>query len=210
MLALRRACTEAKELLSSENEAHIPVLLPSADTTVSLTRRQFERMIEPRIADTIRSLEAAVASAHISERELTSVLLVGGSSRIPLVADMVRSRFGSIVAVDIDPLYAVARGAAIEAGRRGAALSGDPTAAGPLGGAGNGSSAQDAASLRQAGFPRQGDPLRQFDPQRQGDPQPQFNPYQQVARQPEADAYRQPGPVQPRQLRTSGRPVPTG
>ncbi|MEA3214476.1 MAG: hypothetical protein QOJ19_632 [Acidimicrobiia bacterium] len=195
MLALRRACTEAKELLSSENEAHIPVLLPSADTTVSLTRRQFERMIEPRIADTIRSLEAAVASAHISERELTSVLLVGGSSRIPLVADMVRSRFGSIVAVDIDPLYAVARGAAIEAGRRGAALSGDPTAAGPLGGAGNGSSAQDAASLRQAGFPRQGDPLRQFDPQRQGDPQPQFNPYQQVARQPEADAYRQPGPA---------------
>jgi formylglycine-generating enzyme required for sulfatase activity/actin-like ATPase involved in cell morphogenesis len=116
MLRLRRACMEAKELLSTEHEVQIPVLLPGVDTTVNLQRPQFEAMITPRIEDTLTALDAAIASAGIGRDQLHAVLLVGGSSRIPLVSTKLQERFGSLVAGDIDPLYAVARGAALAAG----------------------------------------------------------------------------------------------
>ena len=116
MLHLRRACMEAKELLSSEQDVQIPVLLPGVDTTVSLNRVQFEAMITPRLEDSISALEAAISSVGADASQLSAVLLVGGSSRIPLVSSLLRQRFGSLVAGDIDPLYAVARGAALAAG----------------------------------------------------------------------------------------------
>ena len=75
-------------------------------------------MIAPRIEDSISALETAVASAGLTPGQLDTVLLVGGSSRIPLVGRMLRDRFGELVAVDVDPLYAVARGAAIAARAR--------------------------------------------------------------------------------------------
>ncbi|MCC6438974.1 MAG: Hsp70 family protein [Acidimicrobiales bacterium] len=126
MLHLRRACMEAKELLSSETDVQIPVLLPGIDTTISLTRVQFEAMITPRLEDSISALDAAIASAGVRPDELNAVLMVGGSSRIPLVSQMLTKRFGGLVAGDIDPLYAVARGAALAAG----VAAGDPVGSG--------------------------------------------------------------------------------
>ena len=125
MVHLRRACREAKELLSTEDHAVIPVLLPGVDTTISLERWQLEAMIRPRIEESLRSLDAAISSAGISPTGLTAVLLVGGSSRIPLVRSILREQYGDRVARDVDPLYAVARGAAVAAG------SGRSDAAGP-------------------------------------------------------------------------------
>ena len=130
MLHLRRACMEAKELLSSEQEVAIPVLLPGVEATVPLSRRQFEAMIAPRIEDSISALDTAVASAGLTPGQLDTVLLVGGSSRIPLVGRMLRDRFGALVAVDVDPLYAVARGAAIAARAHGGRAASPGAAAG--------------------------------------------------------------------------------
>ncbi len=114
MLHLRRSCSEAKELLSSEQDVTIPVLLPGVDTTLTLTRPEFENMIRPKIDDSITSLESALASAGVSGNE-TTIVLVGGSSRIPLIREELEHRFGPVVANDVDPLYAIARGAAVAA-----------------------------------------------------------------------------------------------
>lgn len=114
MLHLRRSCSEAKELLSSERDVTIPVLLPGVDTTLTLTRPEFENMIRPKIDDSITSLESALASAGVPGNEAT-IVLVGGSSRIPLIREELAHRFGPVVANDVDPLYAIARGAAVAA-----------------------------------------------------------------------------------------------
>jgi formylglycine-generating enzyme required for sulfatase activity/actin-like ATPase involved in cell morphogenesis len=115
LLQLRRSCVEAKELLSTEMEARIPVMLPGSHTTVPLTRADFETMIRPRIDDSFVALDQALAGAGVRAVDLSALLLVGGSSRIPLIARLLRERYGQVVAADIDPLYAVARGAAIAA-----------------------------------------------------------------------------------------------
>jgi formylglycine-generating enzyme required for sulfatase activity/actin-like ATPase involved in cell morphogenesis len=121
MLQLRRACREAKELLSSETEVQIPVLLPGLDTVVRLTRPQFDAMIGLRVQDSIAALDTAIDSAGVQPGELSAILLVGGSSRVPLVAGMLQAHFGPLVAADIDPLYAVCRGAVLAAAGSGAA-----------------------------------------------------------------------------------------
>ena len=113
LATLRAACREAKEALSSDTDVTIPVMLPSVHTEVRLTRGEFEDMIRPRVRETTRALERTVRSAGVSMDDLSSVLLVGGASRIPLVAEMVREGTGRPVAVDTHPKHAVAMGAAL-------------------------------------------------------------------------------------------------
>ncbi|HEX8803266.1 MAG TPA: Hsp70 family protein, partial [Acidimicrobiales bacterium] len=115
MARLRHDCVEAKEALSADTDVTIPVLLPGVHTEVRLTRAEFEEMVRPGLADTIAALERAVRSAGVDGDEVTRVLLVGGSSRIPLVGQLVGSALGRPVAVDAHPKYGVALGAAIVA-----------------------------------------------------------------------------------------------
>lgn len=110
---LRNDCVEAKEALSSDTQVSIPVLLPGIQTEVRLTRGEFETMIRPTLEGTISALNRALRSADLSSEDLTAVLLVGGSSRIPLVAEMVGAELGRPVAVDAHPKHAVALGAAL-------------------------------------------------------------------------------------------------
>ncbi|MBW0100805.1 Hsp70 family protein, partial [Pseudonocardia sp. KRD-184] len=110
---VRRDCTEAKEALSSDTEVSIPVLLPAARGSVRLHRSEFESMIRPYVEETVAALRSAVGSAGLTPDQLTAVLLVGGSSRIPLVAQLVSEQLGRPVAVDADPKNAIAKGAAL-------------------------------------------------------------------------------------------------
>jgi actin-like ATPase involved in cell morphogenesis len=110
---LRRECVEAKEALSSDTEATIPVLLPELRTQSRLTRGEFEAMIRPALEETVLSLRRAVVSAGLTPDDLTAVLLVGGSSRIPLVSQLVSDELSRPVAVDADPKTAIAMGAAL-------------------------------------------------------------------------------------------------
>ena len=112
LVGLRQECTLAKEALSADTEATIPVLLPGDHTQIRLTRGEFEDMIRPALADTLVTLRGALRSASIVEADLTAVLLVGGSSRIPLVAKMISAELRCPVAVDTHPTHAVALGAA--------------------------------------------------------------------------------------------------
>lgn len=113
--ALRRQCTEAKEALSADTEVTIPVLAPGVQSQVRLVRSEFEDMIRPQVAETVEALRRAVRSAGLEPPDLDAVLLVGGSSRVPLVAQLVSAELGRPVAVDADPQAAIALGAALSA-----------------------------------------------------------------------------------------------
>jgi hypothetical protein len=111
--AIRRECVDAKEALSSDTEVSIPVLTPAAQGAVRLHRTEFEGLIRPQIEATVEALRRAVHSAGLIPTQLSAVLLVGGSSRIPLVASLVSEQLGRPVAVDADPKKAIALGAAL-------------------------------------------------------------------------------------------------
>ena len=112
VIRLRHECVTAKEALSADTETAIPVLLPDLQTEVRLTRGEFERMIRPAIGATIGSLRRALQSAEIDPDQLHTVLLVGGSSRIPMVGHLVSAELGCPTSVDTHPKHAVALGAA--------------------------------------------------------------------------------------------------
>ena len=111
-IRLRHECVTAKETLSADTETIIPVLLPEQQTEVRLTRGEFEKMIRPAIGATIASLRRALQSARIDPAQLHTVLLVGGSSRIPMVAHLVSAELGRPTSVDTHPKHAIALGAA--------------------------------------------------------------------------------------------------
>ena len=126
VVKLRHDCVDAKEALSAETDVSIPVLLPNRHTEVRLTRPEFEAMIRPAINETIVALRRAVDSAGIGLEQVAAVLLVGGSSRIPMVGHMVSTQLGRPVAVDANPKDAISLGAALLAWR--AARPAPPTA----------------------------------------------------------------------------------
>ena len=122
-----RDCVAAKEALSSDTDVTIPVLLPNLQTEVRLTRAEFEQMVRPALADSITALNRALRSAGVTAEQVDSVLLVGGSSRIPLVAQLVGAELGRPVAVDAHPKHVIALGGG---DRRGAASASWPVSIG--------------------------------------------------------------------------------
>jgi actin-like ATPase involved in cell morphogenesis len=112
---LRQECVAAKEALSFDSDTSISVLLPNVQTDIRLTRTEFEPMIRAAIAETIDALRRAIERAGVGADDLTAVLLVGGSSQIPLVAELVSNALGRPVAVDTHPKHSIAMGAAIAA-----------------------------------------------------------------------------------------------
>jgi molecular chaperone DnaK len=115
LVRLRTECIEAKHALSFDTDVSVPVLLPNLATEVRITRGEFETLIRPRIDDSVAALSRAVAGAGLERQDIDRVLLVGGSSGIPLVAQMVSEATGRPIAVDAHPKHAVALGAALTA-----------------------------------------------------------------------------------------------
>lgn len=114
---LRAECVAAKEGLSDDTEVSIPVLLPTLQTQIRLTRAEFEDMVRPTLAETTAVLSRTLRSGAVENDEVKAVLLVGGSSRIPLVGQMVAAEMNRPVAIDVHPKHAVALGAALDAAR---------------------------------------------------------------------------------------------
>ena len=118
---LRQDCTLAKEALSFDTEVIIPVFMPDRHVDVRLTRAAFEDLIRRPIESTVDALTRTLRSAQVDPAMLRGVLLVGGSSRIPLVAQMISEALGCQVLTDTEPKYPVALGAAAAAAPRAAA-----------------------------------------------------------------------------------------
>jgi hypothetical protein len=80
--------------------------------SVRLTRAEFEDLVRPSLQETLGCLRRALASAAVDVDDLSAVLLAGGSSRIPLVAELLSAQLGRPLAVDALPSLVIALGAA--------------------------------------------------------------------------------------------------
>ena len=126
---LKDAAEKAKIELSSSPTTNINLPFLSADQTGpkhlirDLSRAQFERMIDPIIERTLEPCRQALRDAGLSAGDLDEVILVGGSTRIPLVQAKVKALFGKEPNRSVNPDEVVAVGAAIQGG----VLSGDVT-----------------------------------------------------------------------------------
>ena len=118
LLQVRRDCVEAKEALSSDVDTVIRVAAPGCRADVRLHRAEFEAMIEPSVRVSIDALQRVLRSAGVSPERLRAVLLVGGSSRIPLVGQLVEQTLRVPVAVDAHPKHSIALGASLAAHQR--------------------------------------------------------------------------------------------
>jgi molecular chaperone DnaK len=109
---IRAMCVRAKEELSIEPDVLLTVPLPSGPREVMVTRIQFNELIRPSLQLTIDALRRTIASASLRTEDLSAVLLAGGSSRIPLVLQMVSKETGKPVRATLHPKFTVALGAA--------------------------------------------------------------------------------------------------
>ncbi|MBL8925877.1 MAG: Hsp70 family protein [Pseudonocardia sp.] len=110
---LRRDCVEAKEVLSFSVDTVVPVALPGITRSVRLTRGEFEDMLRPAIAETVSAMRRVLEASGVGAADVAAMVLVGGSSRIPLVSEMLSAAFGRPLALDNHPKHDVALGAAI-------------------------------------------------------------------------------------------------
>jgi Fe-S protein assembly chaperone HscA len=115
-LALR-AAEEAKCRLSSSERTQVRVELPDGTGLERvLERATLERLIAPVVERTIAPCRQALRDATIEPGEIDAVVLVGGSTRIPLVRERVRALFGREPLCDANPEEVVALGAGVQAG----------------------------------------------------------------------------------------------
>ncbi len=110
---LRADCTVAKEALSYDSEVAVPVALPGLHTAVRLTRAELEDLVRPVLLQTVEALRRALRSAEVEPEQLDGVLLAGGSSRMPLVGQLLMESLGRPVVADAHPKHLVAMGAAL-------------------------------------------------------------------------------------------------
>lgn len=115
---VREHAVAAKEALSSDVEASVPVILPGVSREVRLTRGELESAIRIPLLRTVDLLAQAIEAAGASLEEIHAALLIGGSSRIPLVSKLIAGELRIPVAVDAHPKFAVCLGAAVAAGAR--------------------------------------------------------------------------------------------
>jgi molecular chaperone DnaK len=120
---LKDAAENAKKELSSAEETEINLPFITADASgpkhlvVKLTRAKFEGMIDTLVKETISHIKTAMKDAGLSNKEINEVIMVGGSTRLPIAQKMVSDEFGGkTLNKGVNPDEVVAAGAAIQGG----------------------------------------------------------------------------------------------
>lgn len=113
---LWRECEEAKHALSARSRATINCHYGGEALQVKLTRKQFESLIADLVERTVFTVKGVLEGASLRWKDIDHVLLVGGSTRIPMVANQVTKISGKKPDTSISPDEAVAHGAALYAG----------------------------------------------------------------------------------------------
>ena len=118
MRRLRTACERAKRTLSSATNASIEIdsLFEGTDFNSSITRARFEELNMDLFRGTMEPVERALKDSSLSKGQIDEIVLVGGSTRIPKVQQLLSDFFnGKELAKNINPDEAVAYGAAVQA-----------------------------------------------------------------------------------------------
>ena len=129
MVRLKQAAEQAKMDLSSMTATTImlPFLAVKGAEPLSLetelTRPKLEELIGAMIRSTLEPVESALRDAKLDKARITDVVLVGGSSRIPLVQSLLHDYFGKEARRGVHPDEAIALGAAVQAGLKSGAIS---------------------------------------------------------------------------------------
>ncbi|MCK5330752.1 MAG: molecular chaperone DnaK, partial [Candidatus Marinimicrobia bacterium] len=119
---LKEAGESAKKELSSSKQTEINLPFITADASgpkhlnLSLTRAKFEELVRHLVERTIIPCQKAIKDAGVSASEIDEVILVGGSTRIPMVQEKVKEIFGKEPNRSVNPDEVVALGAAIQGG----------------------------------------------------------------------------------------------
>ncbi len=119
---LKEAAEKAKIELSSsvETEINLPYIMPvdgiPKHLVKKLTRAKFEQLIDQLVQSTIPPCQQALKDAGLSASQIDEVILVGGSTRIPMVQKVVKELFGKEPSKGVNPDEVVAVGAAIQGG----------------------------------------------------------------------------------------------
>jgi molecular chaperone DnaK len=119
---LQEACERAKRELSSAQVTDINLPFITADASgpkhlqMQLTRAKFEQLVDHLIERCRGPVNQALHDAHLTARDIDEVVLVGGSTRIPKVQELVRTMFGKEPHKGVNPDEVVAVGAAIQGG----------------------------------------------------------------------------------------------
>lgn len=111
MRMVQDAATDAKVALTDADTAQIDVL----NWQGSVTREQFNALIQPLVKKTLMSCRRAMKDSGIEMTDVIETVMVGGSTRVPLVREMVGNYFGKEPLTSIDPDKVVAIGASIQA-----------------------------------------------------------------------------------------------
>ncbi len=116
---LREACEKAKKELSTlqSTEINLPFIHEAKHLQKTISRSLFERLIDPLVERCRKPVEQALADAKLSPGDIDEVVLVGGSTRVPLVAELVKKLFnGKEPHKGVNPDEVVSIGAAIQGG----------------------------------------------------------------------------------------------
>ncbi len=119
---LKEGCEKAKTELSSTKQTEINLPFVTADAngpkhlTMTLTRAKLEQLIGDQIESTLEPCKKALADAKLTVSDIDEVILVGGSTRIPMVQNLVKDFFKKEPHKGVNPDEVVAIGAAIQAG----------------------------------------------------------------------------------------------
>jgi len=119
---LKEASEKAKCELSSSKQTEINLPFIASDDSgpknllVTLTRAKFESLIKSAVDKMIKPCEDALKDSKLSKSDINEVILVGGSTRIPLVQEMVNKIFGKEPSKGVNPDEVVGLGAAIQGG----------------------------------------------------------------------------------------------
>ncbi len=114
--AIRGSAEGLKIQLSDQEQATLQIDLGVAGSTdLTVTRQEFEALITPLVEETLQCCQRAMKDAGLSFDQIDDVVLVGGSTRIPLVRQKLEQLTGRSRHAEVDPDLAVAMGAAIQA-----------------------------------------------------------------------------------------------
>ena len=111
--AIRKAVINAKEDLSTANTAEI--VIESLNYKRTIDRVEFNSLIDPIVERTLKPCRQALQDASLKPNEIDEVVMVGGSTRIPLVRQRVQDLFGRVPHTELNPDEVVALGAAVQA-----------------------------------------------------------------------------------------------
>lgn len=116
---LKNRVEQAKIELSTRESATISLPFVASrkgpvHLSFTIDRRDFNKMIEPLVEKTMKLLEKTLRESHITCNQVDNLVLSGGSSRIPLIKNTLRSRYGFLLEKQVNPEESVASGAAFQ------------------------------------------------------------------------------------------------